>query len=127
MYVDTSVFGRVILDEPDKPAIQRALATFGQSLSSRLLRIELRRVGQRENALEEVDRILEDVVLLPMDEDVLTTAETMIPAVVGTLDAIHLTTAVRLARDGRIDTIMTYDKQLTTGAREHGLKVLSPK
>ncbi len=126
VYVDTSVFGRVILEEPDKSAITRDLAKFDRSVASRLLRVELRRVARREDALEEADRILDDVQLIPLDEDVLATAETISPATVGTLDAIHLATAVRLSRAGELDAIMTYDKRLADGAREHGLTVLSP-
>ncbi len=126
MYVDTSVFGRVILEEPDKPAIKRDLAKFDQRVASRLLRIELRRVGRREDALEEADRILESVLLIPLDEDVLASAETISPTTVGTLDAIHLATAIRLSKAGELDALMTYDKQLATAAREHGLEVLSP-
>ncbi|MGO9320765.1 MAG: type II toxin-antitoxin system VapC family toxin [Solirubrobacteraceae bacterium] len=126
VYVDTSVFGRVILEEPDKSAIKRDLAKFDRSVASRLLRVELRRVARREDALEEADRILNDVQLIPLDEDVLTAAETISPTTVGTLDAIHLATAVRLSRAGELDAIMTYDKRLADGAREHGLTVLSP-
>jgi predicted nucleic acid-binding protein len=126
VYVDTSVFGRVMLEEPDKQAIQRDLAKFNQSVASRLLLVELRRVGRREDALEEADRLLEGVLLIPLDEDVLAAAETVLPTAVGTLDAIHLATAVRLAKAGELDALMTYDKQLATGAREHGLAVLSP-
>jgi predicted nucleic acid-binding protein len=115
-----------MLEEPDKKVIQRDLAKFDQSVASRLLRIELRRVGRREDALEEADRLLEGVVLMPLDEDVLAAAETILPTTVGTLNAIHLATAVRLAKAGELDALMTYDKQLATGAREHGITVLSP-
>lgn len=126
MYVDTSVFGRVILEEPDKTAIKRDLAKFDQRVASRLLRIELRRVGRREDALEEADRILESVLLIPLDEDVLASAETISPTTVGTLDAIHLATAIRLSKAGELDALMSYDKHLAAAAREHGLEVLSP-
>jgi uncharacterized protein len=126
VYVDTSVFGRVMLEEPDKKAIQRNLATFDRSVASRLLRVELRRVGRREDALEAADRILDSVLLIPLDEDVLAIAETIAPTTVGTLDAIHLATAVRLAKAGELDALMTYDKRLADGARAHGLTVLSP-
>jgi len=115
-----------MLEEPDKKAIQRDLAKFDQSVASRLLRVELRRVGRREDALEEADRILDDVMLIPIDEGILAAAEAISPTIVGTLDAIHLATAVRLADDGELDALMTYDKQLATGAREHGITVLSP-
>lgn len=126
VYVDTSVFGRVILEEPDKAAIKRALATFDRSVASRLLRVELRRIGGRESVLEEADRILDSVQLIPMDETVLATAETISPTTVGTLDAIHLATAVRLSKAGELDALMTYDKRLADGASKHGITVLSP-
>jgi len=126
VYVDTSVFGRVILEEPDKTAIKRDLAKFDQRVASRLLRIELRRVGRREDALEAADRILDSVLLIPLDEDVLASAETISPTTVGTLDAIHLATAVRLTKAGELDALMTYDKRLADGAREHGITVLCP-
>lgn len=127
VYVDTSVFGRVMLEEPDKKAIQRDLAKFGQSVASHLLRVELRRVARRERTVEEADRILDGVLLIPMDDDVLASAETISPPTVGTLDAIHLATAVRLAKAGELDALMTYDKRLAAGAKEHGLTVLSPR
>jgi uncharacterized protein len=126
VYVDTSVFGRVVLEEPDKEAIRRALADFDQSIASQLLRIELRRLVLREDALAETDRLLGDVLLIPMDEKILASAETISPTTVGTLDAIHLATAVRLSKAGELDALMTYDKRLADGAREHGLEVLSP-
>jgi predicted nucleic acid-binding protein len=115
-----------MLEEPDKKAIQRDLAKFDQSVASRLLRVELRRVGRRENALEEADQILDGVLLIPLDESVLTAAESISPTTVGTLDAIHLATAVRLAEAGELDALMTYDKRLAKGAREHGIEVLAP-
>jgi predicted nucleic acid-binding protein len=126
VYVDTSVFGRVMLEEPDKKAIRRDLARFDQSVASRLLRVELRRVARREDVVEAAERILDDVLLIPMDEGVLAAAETISPTTVGTLDAIHLATAVRLSKAGELDALMTYDKRLADGAREHGITVLSP-
>jgi len=126
VYVDTSVFGRVMLDEPDKQAIERDLAGFDQTVASRLLTVELRRVGRREDSLKAANTILNGVQLIPLDESVLTAAETISPTNVGTLDAIHLATAVRLAKDGELNALMTYDKRLADGAREHSIEVLSP-
>jgi predicted nucleic acid-binding protein len=126
VYVDTSVLGRVLLDEPDKQTIQRDLAKFGQRVASRLLRVELRRVGLRRELLDRANTLLADVSLIPIDEQILTATETLTPPTVGTLDAIHLATAVRLSREGKLDALMTYDKQLADGAREHKIAVLSP-
>lgn len=126
LYLDTSVLGRVLLDEPETAAIRRELGRFERHISSRLLRVELRRLGLLKGMLEHVDELLAGPVLIPLDETVLTAAETIAPSVVRTLDAIHLATAVRLTGAGQLDALMTYDKQLAEGAREHGITVLSP-
>ncbi len=126
VYIDTSVLGRVLLDEPDKQAIQRDLAKFDKRVASRLLRVELRRVGLRRELLDRANTLVADVSLIPIDNQILTAAETLTPSAVGTPDAIHLATAMRLSRAGKLDALMTYDKQLASGAHEHGLEVLSP-
>ena len=126
MYVDTSAVGRVLLGEPDAAAVLRDLAAFDQHVASRLLRIELRRLALREDALEAADRLLDGVALIPLDAAILTSSETLPPATVATLDAIHLATAVRLAAAGVLDTVMTYDRRLADGAAHHGLRVLAP-
>lgn len=126
MYVDTSAVGRVLLGEPDAPAVLRDLGGFDQHVASRLLRIELRRLALREDALEAADRLLGGVALIPLDDAILTSSETLPPATVATLDAIHLATALRLAAAGVLDTVMTYDRRLADGAAHHGLRVLAP-
>jgi uncharacterized protein len=126
VFLDTSALGRVLLEEPDTSTINEALAAFDQVTASRLLRVELRRVGLRRGLLDRANALLKDISLIPVDDHVLSAAETLTPPIVGTLDAIHLATAVRLAEDGRLDALMTYDKCLADGAREHGLTVLSP-
>ena len=126
VYLDTSVLGRVLLDEPDTPAIRRELGCFDRHVSSRLLGVELRRLGQREDMLVHAEELLSGKLLVPMDEEILTAAETLTPSTIAALDAIHLATAVRLAGENELDAIMTYDKQLATGAQEHGIAVVSP-
>jgi predicted nucleic acid-binding protein len=126
VYVDTSALGRVLLGEPDANAVMRALGGFDQHVASRLLRVELRRLALREGILGHADLLLSAVALLPLDEAVLVAAESLEPAGVGTLDAIHLATALRLAEADLISALMTYDARLAEGAREHGLIVISP-
>jgi uncharacterized protein len=126
VYVDTSAVGRVLLGEPDAPAVLRDLAGFDQHVASRLLRIELRRLALREDALEAADRLLDGLALIPLDDAILASSETLAPATVATLDAIHLATAVRLAAAGVLDTVMTYDRRLADGAAHHGLQVVAP-
>lgn len=126
VYVDTSALERSLLGEPDKPAIERALEAFANRISSSLLRVELRRLGLRRDMLDRVDPLLAGISLIPLDEQILTAAETLTPSTVATLDAIHLATAIRLSTTGELDALMTYDRQLADGAREHGITVLSP-
>ena len=126
VYLDTSAVGRILLAEPDAAAILRDLGSFEQRVASRLLRVELRRLAVREGRLAAADELLAGIALVPIDADLLTAAETLPPVTVGTLDAIHLATALRLAGGDHIDALMTYDKRLADGARHHGLTVLTP-
>ncbi len=126
IYLDTSAVGRVLLGEPEARAVLHALDAFDQRVSSRLLRLELRRLALRHSQLDAADQLLAGIALVPVDEAMLTTAETIAPASVATLEAIHLTTAVRLSSAGLLDAVMTYDARLADGAREHQLSVLTP-
>jgi len=125
-YLDTSAVGRVLLGEPDAPAILKVLGGFDQRVSSRLLRIELMRLGLRENRRAEAESLLSAVGLVPLTEDLLARAETVDPDSVATRDALHLVTALALAADGALDAVFTYDRRLASGARHHGLTVLAP-
>jgi len=127
VYLDTSALGRVVLDEPDSAAIGAALTAFDAVVSSRLLRIELHRVGLRTGiAREEIETWLAGVALVPMDDAILSAAEAVAPASVATLDAIHLATALQLAAERHVASIMTFDARLAEGACEHGLAVIAP-
>ena len=126
VYLDTSALGRVLLGEPDAPAVLRELASFDQHVASRLLRVELRRLALRFGLLEAAGELLAAIALVPLDQTILDEAETILPPLVATLDAIHLVTALRLAEAGFLSAVMTYDAQLAEGASQHGLTVLSP-
>jgi uncharacterized protein len=127
VYLDTSALGRVLLGEPDSAAIVQELGQFRLRVASRLLRVELRRLAMREGRLADADQLLGGVALIPVDDEILAAAETVPPPTVGTLDAIHLVTALRLAEAGRLDAVMTYDARLADGTREHGLTVVAPR
>lgn len=136
-YVDTSALGRVLLNEPDKVAIELVLEEIDEVASSRLLWIELRRLARRYDAraaaagepreMQQVaEELLRPIAAIPLEESLLASTEIIPPASVATLDAIHLATAVHLAEVSPLDVIVTYDRRLAEGAREHGLKVLAP-
>ncbi|MGH7269408.1 MAG: PIN domain-containing protein [Polyangiaceae bacterium] len=126
VYVDTSALGRVLLGERAAPAILDKLETFDDVVSSRLLQIELRWLARRHGLVEDANDLLAGMSLVPVDDALLDAAETVRPENVATLDAIHLATALRLARGGDLDALMTYDAQLAAGAAHHGIRVIAP-
>lgn len=126
VYIDPSALGRVLLDEADAAAIVRELATFDRHISSRLTRVELRRLGLRHRLVDAATELMTTVALIPLDDDVLELAEVVAPPQVATLDAIHLATALLLLGDDLIDALMTYDRRLADAAESHGLPVLMP-
>jgi uncharacterized protein len=126
LYVDTSGLARVLLDTPEKREIVAQMAGRDLVISSRLLRIELRRVALREGELDGVDQLLAGISLVPIDEGILVAAESVKPANVATLDALHLATVVRLAGADVVDAVLTYDKRLAEATRHHGLEVVAP-
>ena len=126
LYVDTGALGRVLLGEPDRAAILRELTRFDQTVSSRLLGVELRRLALRSARLDATEQLLAGIALIPIADPILTAAATIRPATVATLDAIHLATVVALAEAGTLDAVMTYDAQLAQSAQHHGITVIAP-
>ena len=127
VYVDTSALGRVLLGEPQARSVLRTLARFDQHVASRLASVELRRLALRHDRLAEAAALLRGVALLPLEEDLLDAASELAPPAVGTIDAIHLATALMLAREGLLNALMTYDAQLAKAAVKHGLSVVAPR
>ncbi len=125
-YLDTSVLGRLLTEEPDAPAILRVLTRFDQLVSSQLLKVELRRLGARHGRSEGAEHLLARVGLLAIDDPVLARAERVQPPTVGTLDAIHLVTALSVRAEVPSTVMLTYDRSLAAAATSHGLQALAP-
>jgi len=123
LYVDTSALGRVLLAEPDAPAIAAETERYDVTWSSALLDVELKRVAFREGIEEGVADLLADVSLVDLDADGLRRASAIAPSTVRTLDAIHLQAAVELHKAGAIDAVLTFDHQLQAGCIHHGLRL----
>lgn len=133
VYVDSSVLLRVVLNERgtlrEWPRIDRPLA-------SELIRLECRRTIDRARIREQLDDnavaqhreaildLLDSFDIVPLGTVVLERAAEPFPTLLGSLDAIHLATAV-LARE-KVDDLSfaTHDGELATAARAMGFKVL---
>lgn len=132
VYLDTSVILRVILRHPTP------IASWGQwkeAYSSRLWRTEaLRTVDRLRLASEITDeeqltlrqritRVDGTLHVVEVNDAVLLRVEEGFPAVVGTLDGIHLATALLVRQGGHIDRFLTHDVQLGRAAAALGFLV----
>ena len=132
-YIDTSALLRIVLREPG--AVDD-LRTYDGLVSSELIAVESARTIDRlrnQGALtmdEATERIgvvnewLEAVDLVLLRPPVLSRASEPMPMSVGTLDAIHLATAL-IWRDrvGPLPQMVTHDAALGAAARAFGFDV----
>ena len=133
VYVDSSVLLRVALNE--RGAL-REWRRIGRPLASELIRLECRRTIDRARIRERlgdqtvaqqreaVFELLDAFDLVPLDSVVLERAAEPSPTLLGSLDAIHLASAL-LARSQLSDLhFATHDDELATSARAVGFHVL---
>jgi predicted nucleic acid-binding protein len=132
-YVDTSVILRILFREPNPVEVW---GRWERAFSSSLWRVEaLRTVDRLRLSGDLSDRELADLIrdihvvhetlaIHPLSERILQRASETFPTIVGTLDAIHLATALALREVAPIDLLLTHDVQLATAARSVGFSVL---
>ncbi len=125
-YLDASALVKLVVAEPETPALRRLLQRYPRRASSRLTGVEVARALARleigtNGALA---RLFADLHLLDVGEQILVDAARLAPTTLCTLDAIHLASALALGRD--LTAMVTYDRRLADAAREAGLQVASP-
>lgn len=133
-YIDASVLLRVALRQPDaltewrqvEHGVSSALVTT-ESLRT-LDRLRLRaRLTDAEVASRRATilQLIASLDLVEIDTIVLDRAAQPMPTELGTLDAIHLATALLWKEMTRQDLVMaTHDGALALGAKAHGLPVI---
>lgn len=132
-YIDTSALLRIVLREP---GALDDLRTYDGLVSSELIAVDSARTIDRlrmQGALsmdETAERIiavnewLEAIDLVLVRPPVLSRASDPMPMPIGTLDAIHLATAlVWRDRIGPLPELATHDEALGTAARAFGFEV----
>ncbi len=132
-FLDSSVLLRKLFGEP------RVLAEWGEirvAYAARVLPLELGRVIDRCRLAGQIDddevahlqvearRVMRSIEILALSESILDRAAGPMPTSLGSLDAIHLATALELARqlDGPL-VLATHDIKLARAARASGLLV----
>lgn len=132
--IDSSVLLRKLFGGPESLA---EWADITEAYASRILLLEVGRVidkcrlgGQIND--EEVDHLHQEarraqrsIEILALSDAILKTAAGTMPTVLGSLDAIHLATALELWRHlGEAPTLATHDAQLGRAARASGIRVV---
>jgi predicted nucleic acid-binding protein len=113
-YVDASVLLRVAMRQPDALPEWRQIR---QGVSSASILTESLRTT--------ILQLIASLDIVEMDVVVLDGAAQPMPTEVGTLDAIHLATALLWKEMSRIDLVMaTHDAALGLAAKAHGLQVV---
>lgn len=125
LYLDTSAVVKLLLREKESVAL-RAYIGNRDWASSALLRTELPRalVRVEPSVQPRAVDLLAQVSLLIIDTHVLDTAARLSPPSLGSLDAIHLASALEL-RD-ELTAFVAYDDRLLAAASMLGMPVASP-
>ena len=132
-YLDTSVLLRMLFREPSPLANWSSIE---QAYASRLLVVEVSRVIDRcrlagrlddesvAKLHEEKVRLVQSIDVLELTDVLLERASLPMPTVIGTLDALHLVTALEVKRTLAPKLVLlTHDEQLARAARASGLVV----
>jgi predicted nucleic acid-binding protein len=133
-YLDSSVLLRLVLGQGDALA---QWAEVDEGIASRLVEVECLRTLDRLRLIEALDdreiatrreavyRLLDSISIVELARPVLARASQPMPTTLGTLDAIHLATALLWAEHSGSPRVMaTHDQSLATAARASGLRVI---
>jgi uncharacterized protein len=128
IYLDSAAVVKLVHAEPESPALRAWLDERAETgwVSSVLTEIESFRALARyaPDAVSRLPAVLDQIGLIGLDPPIRILAQTVRPATVRSLDAIHLGTALHSRRT--LTAFVTYDQRLLAAARTAGLPVQSP-
>jgi hypothetical protein len=126
IYLDSAAIVKLVHAENETRALREWLDERIDTpwTSSTLLEVEAFRALARyaPEAASRLHPVLDLVNLVDIDAGIRILAQTVRPATVRSLDAIHLATALQI----QPEFFITYDKRLADAAREAGLAVETP-
>jgi predicted nucleic acid-binding protein len=133
VYLDASVVIRKVQREAGS---LREWGRWERAYSSELLRVEVLRTIDRTRlrgalldsevaaAVEKAQAVFDGLLLLELTQSILDRASQSFLTPLGTLDALHLATALRLVEASGVElTFLTHDTELATAARSMNFRV----
>lgn len=128
IYLDSAAVVKLVHAESESQALRDWLDERAELawISSVLVEVETFRALARyaPESVARLHSVLDLIELVELDAGVRILAQTVRPATVRSLDAIHLGTALRLRT--RVASFVTYDKRLADAAAAAGLPVAMP-
>lgn len=126
-YLDTSAATKLVVEEAESEALSAWIEDEGPAfVASELLRVEVLRTCRRHSpeALTRAREVIDSVILMSVTTDICIDAAGVDPAVVRSLDAVHIATALAIGDD--LKAVVTYDLRMAEGCRIYGLPVVAP-
>ena len=126
-YIDTSALVKLVVREPETHGLRDWLAeTPRDPATCDLARTELLRAVRRvaPDLLVQARMVLDLVTITDVTTAVFEAAGRLDPAILRTLDAIHVAAALDLGDD--LEGMVTYDERLAQAAEQNGIRVSSP-
>ena len=133
-YLDSSVLLRIVLGQKGRLKEWRSI---DEGVASALVEVECLRTLDRlrlrgaitDHQLsirrEAIYRLIEEIEIVEPTRPILTRASLPLPTSIGTLDAIHLATAMLWRESSAADlALATHDAALANAARASGFKVM---
>ena len=128
VYLDSSAIVKLVVREPESEALTAALGAWPSRVTSVLAQVEVqravRRAGAKLTVRRRAERVLDRLNLVRVDDDIVRRAVDLTPPELGSLDSIHLATALSLG--GALEALIAYDQRLASAARHAGLTVWAP-
>lgn len=125
-YLDSSAIVKLVVREPESPALRRYLRHRRPLVSSALARTEVLRavLPSSDVTIRRASDVLLRLDLIRVNDRALGNAGSLLPADIRSLDAIHLATAQLLGTD--LAQLVTYDERMASAARNIGIRVAAP-
>jgi predicted nucleic acid-binding protein len=126
-YLDSSALVKLIVAEPESAALRDDVRRRRTTVvSCALARVEVPRavLAQGNEAVRRASSLLGRIDLVAVDDALLDVAASLPPAVLRSLDAVHVAAAQALGES--LDSVVCYDRRMARAARAAGLPVSAP-
>lgn len=118
---------KLVIEEPESPALADFLHPGPQQTACALVRVEVAHAIRRHGSDAQVRarQVIEHLTLIQLDDPLLEAAAELDLPGIRSLDAIHLAAAQLLGRS--LDALVTYDARMASAAQRLRIPVASPR